>query len=121
MDIKLTCSGLPRKVVNVARAAGINSIDLPDSAIDQTITMTHEVYKEDPTGAIVPNPYRPSMLVDLDAGRPMEVEAIVGGVVRKERDLGVSTPQYAIDVMSKLLEADFCLFTFQVGYCLCIA
>jgi 2-dehydropantoate 2-reductase len=33
------------------------------------------------------------MLVDLDHGRPMEVEAIVGAVVRAGREAGVPTPR----------------------------
>lgn len=53
-----------------------------------------EAYAEDPAGKRIPNPYRPSMLVDLDYGRPMEVEVIVGNVVRKARELGVQVPQY---------------------------
>ncbi|KAH9924313.1 ketopantoate reductase PanE/ApbA C terminal-domain-containing protein [Epithele typhae] len=37
--------------------------------------------------------FRPSMLVDLDCGRPMEVQAIVGGVLKRARANGVSTPK----------------------------
>ena len=33
------------------------------------------------------------MLVDLDCRRPMEVEAIVGGVLRRARAKGVPTPK----------------------------
>lgn len=34
----------------------------------------------------------PSMLVDLRAGRPLEIDAIQGAVLRRGRDLGVPTP-----------------------------
>ncbi|EKM51612.1 uncharacterized protein PHACADRAFT_150148 [Phanerochaete carnosa HHB-10118-sp] len=37
--------------------------------------------------------FKPSMLVDLEAGRPMEVEVIVGGIVRKARAHSKSTPR----------------------------
>ncbi|CAL1712479.1 unnamed protein product [Somion occarium] len=37
--------------------------------------------------------FKPSMLVDLEAGRPMEVEAIVGGVLKRARAVGVQVPR----------------------------
>lgn len=37
-------------------------------------------------------PYKTSMLLDFEAGRPMEVEAIVGNAVRIARRLGVPVP-----------------------------
>ncbi|KAI0647854.1 ketopantoate reductase PanE/ApbA C terminal-domain-containing protein [Trametes meyenii] len=40
--------------------------------------------------------FRPSMLVDLDSGRPMEVEAIVGGVLRRAKAKGVPTPKLSL-------------------------
>lgn len=39
------------------------------------------------------NPYKTSMLLDYEAGRPMEVEAILGEVVRIARRKRVSVPQ----------------------------
>jgi 2-dehydropantoate 2-reductase len=44
---------------------------------------------------------RPSMLQDVEAGRPMEVEAIVGQVQAFGREVGVPTP--AIDVVLPIL------------------
>ena len=55
---------------------------LPDSVAQDVIA------NEDPASV-----FKPSMLVDLEAGRPIEVEAIVGGVVRRAREVGVATPQ----------------------------
>lgn len=52
-----------------------------------------EIYGDNPDRKGKPHPYRPSMLVDLDQGRPMEVEVIVGNIVRKARELDVKTPQ----------------------------
>jgi len=37
--------------------------------------------------------YKPSMLVDFEEGRPMEVEAIVGNTLRAARKAGVPTPR----------------------------
>lgn len=61
----------------------------------------------DPAQAVPARPGRPggrpSMLQDVEAGRPMEVEAIVGQVQAFGRDAGVATP--AIDVVLPLLRA----------------
>lgn len=37
--------------------------------------------------------FKPSMLVDLEAGRPMEVEVIVGSIVRRAKETGVEVPK----------------------------
>ncbi|KAI0081620.1 2-dehydropantoate 2-reductase [Panus rudis PR-1116 ss-1] len=37
--------------------------------------------------------FKPSMLVDLEAGRPMEIEAIVGGVLKRAKNAGVEVPK----------------------------
>ena len=37
-------------------------------------------------------PYKSSMLVDFEAGRPMEVEAILGNGIRVAKRHGVSAP-----------------------------
>jgi 2-dehydropantoate 2-reductase len=37
-------------------------------------------------------PYRPSMLLDLENGRPMELEVILGNMLRRAKDLHVDTP-----------------------------
>ncbi|RMF80323.1 MAG: ketopantoate reductase family protein, partial [Nitrospirae bacterium] len=36
--------------------------------------------------------HRPSMLVDLDAGRPTEIDFINGGIASRARELGVAAP-----------------------------
>ncbi|KAI0328988.1 2-dehydropantoate 2-reductase [Cubamyces sp. BRFM 1775] len=75
-----------REVLTVAHASLPPSASrdevLADEVVDQIIE--HENPK---------SVFRPSMLVDLDYGRPMEVEAIVGGVLRRARDKGVQTPK----------------------------
>ena len=40
-----------------------------------------------------PTDFKPSMLVDLEANRPIEVEVILGTVVRKAAEVGVSVPR----------------------------
>jgi len=98
--------GLMSEVLRVARATGVTPDQLPDTAIDETFKLSFDAYAEDPTGRRIPSPYRPSMLVDLDLGRPMEVEAIVGGVIRKAREYGVQTPQLDIVYASlKVIQA----------------
>jgi 2-dehydropantoate 2-reductase len=37
-------------------------------------------------------PYKTSMLLDFEAGKPMEVEAILGNAVRAARRTGVPVP-----------------------------
>lgn len=39
--------------------------------------------------------FKPSMLVDLEAGRPIELEAIIGEAVRKAAEFNVSVPRHA--------------------------
>jgi len=38
------------------------------------------------------SPFRPSMLVDSEKGRPMELEVILGAPLARARTLGISTP-----------------------------
>ena len=40
-------------------------------------------------------PYRPSMLIDYQCKRLLEVEAILGEPVRRARNLGVAVPTMA--------------------------
>ena len=75
-----------REVLAVARASlapspAVTEV-LADSVVDAIIA------HENPNSV-----FRPSMLVDLDCRRPMEVEAIVGGVLRRARAKGVPTPK----------------------------
>lgn len=80
----------------MARADGIGEDLLPESAIAETMEGTISEYMEDPEGKRVIQPFKPSMLVDLEHGRPMEVEVIVGSIVRKAKELGVPIPQYVM-------------------------
>ena len=74
-------SGLARSVMGEAEAvAGKLGIELPIS-IDQRMAGAEKV------GA-----HKTSMLQDYEAGRPMELEAVVGAVVELGERLGVSMP-----------------------------
>jgi len=64
--------------------------DLPDgvpsSAVDQTLENTRALHT-------VPHSFHtPSMLLDAQKGRPIEVEVILGEVVRMAKEKGVPVP-----------------------------
>jgi len=62
----------------VAEASGH---PLPADTVDKNIESTYKM-----------PPYKTSMLLDFEAGRPMETEAILGNAVRAGRRVGVSIP-----------------------------
>jgi 2-dehydropantoate 2-reductase len=66
------------EIVNLAKASGHTlPDDIQQSMID---SMPQELY------------FRPSMLMDVDRGNPMEIEVIVGNPLRIAQDLGYETP-----------------------------
>lgn len=67
------------EVVKVAQA---RSIDLPDTAVDQFMELF---------GSVPPH-FKPSMLVGLEHGHRIELEALNGTVVRFGGELGLPTP-----------------------------
>ncbi len=67
-----------QEVCAVACAAGH---PLPADVIDKNIDSTYKM-----------PPYKTSMLLDFEAGRPLEVEAILGNTVRAGRRAGVAIP-----------------------------
>jgi 2-dehydropantoate 2-reductase len=77
------------QVVSVARLIGITEELLPSSAIQETVIVAQSQYDDPSKG----KPFKPSMLVDLESGRPMEVEGIVGGIVRQAKEVGVVVPR----------------------------
>ncbi|RPD62621.1 hypothetical protein L226DRAFT_532387 [Lentinus tigrinus ALCF2SS1-7] len=74
------------EVLTVARASLAPSPAVDELLSDEVIDLI--IAHENPKSV-----FRPSMLVDLDCGRPMEVEAIVGGVLRRARAHSVPTPK----------------------------
>lgn len=75
----------------VAHASGISETDLSDDVANGVIEDCMDLYSNERTSD--PSMFMPSMLVDLLAGRPMEVEPIVGGVLGVAREVGVATPR----------------------------
>jgi 2-dehydropantoate 2-reductase len=51
-----------------------------------------DVVEQNIQGTRVMKPYKTSMLLDFENGRPMEVEAILGNAVRIARSLDVPIP-----------------------------
>lgn len=72
------------EVLAVARA------DLPSDAAASLPDSKARAVIENENPASV---FKPSMLVDLEAGRPMEIEAIVGDIVRKAAARGLQVPR----------------------------
>ncbi|KAG9127676.1 hypothetical protein FRC07_010901 [Ceratobasidium sp. 392] len=78
------------QVVAVGRAQGIDESDLPLSSIDEAVDLTLSEY------GIGGPAYKASMLVDFLAERPMEIEVIIGGVLRYAHANNVLTPRQVI-------------------------
>ena len=77
-DGRQMVAGLIREVIAAARADGV---ELPESLVRQQVDNTTTM-----------GPYRSSMQVDRQEGRPMEVEAILGEPLRRAKAGGVATP-----------------------------
>ena len=67
-----------QEVTTIAEASGH---PLPGDIVEQNIASTHKM-----------PPYKTSMLLDFETGRPMETEAILGNAVRCGQALGVPIP-----------------------------
>lgn len=72
-----------REVEAVARA---RHVALAPGIVERTLAMSEGFAPET----------RPSMLVDLEAGRRIELEALSGAVVRQGRAVGVDTPVHSV-------------------------
>ncbi|BCX82866.1 2-dehydropantoate 2-reductase [Methylomarinovum caldicuralii] len=82
---------LMQEVCAIAAACGH---PLPDAVIDRNIDDTYKM-----------PPYKTSMLLDFEAGRPMETEAILGNAVRAARREGVAVPHLeSVYALMKLRE-----------------
>jgi 2-dehydropantoate 2-reductase len=71
--------GAMREVEALARGQGIV---LKEGIVEETLAFADQV----------PPGLKPSMLVDLERGRPLELEALNGTAARLGRELGVPTP-----------------------------
>ncbi len=72
-----------REVEAVGRARGVA---LPADIVEQTLRLTEGFAPQT----------KPSLLADLEAGRPLELEALSGTVVRYGRQAGVPTPVHRV-------------------------
>ncbi|EIN08944.1 6-phosphogluconate dehydrogenase C-terminal domain-like protein, partial [Punctularia strigosozonata HHB-11173 SS5] len=89
--------GVLEELLAVGRALGFPDTEdgLPSSVIDATINRTRDIHvRADST-------HKPSMLLDIENGKPIEVEVIVGEVVRMARERNVPIPR--IEVLYALL------------------
>jgi len=69
----------------------------------------HEVIQHNIDATLNMRPYKPSMLLDYEAGREMEVEAILGNAVKAARRSGVCTPHIdSIYAILQLANSKFC-------------
>lgn len=66
----------------VVRVAQAMAVDLPDAAVDRFMQQFESL----------PPRFKPSMLVGVERGQPIEVEALNGVIVRFGREHGVPTP-----------------------------
>ncbi|TFK55378.1 6-phosphogluconate dehydrogenase C-terminal domain-like protein [Heliocybe sulcata] len=98
-DMLPVIRGVMAEVISVARKAGVTPTELPDEAAEPIVKNAIHDYSDvhlksgDNGNGRVPSTFKPSMLVDLEAGRPIEVEPIIGGVIRRARELSVETPR----------------------------
>jgi 2-dehydropantoate 2-reductase len=81
----------------------MEEVDLVAKALGIEVPLTIEKRME---GAAATGSHRTSMLQDLDAGRPLEVEALLGAVVELASEAGVAVPSLkTVYGLTKLLDA----------------
>jgi 2-dehydropantoate 2-reductase len=84
---------------------------IPSSVVDSTLNFTAALHA-DPTSV-----HRPSMLLDAERGRPIEVEVILGEVVRMAKENGVSIPVSFLSSFWFLFPKSISGFAFCVCMC----
>ncbi|KAG8696969.1 hypothetical protein FRC09_008169 [Ceratobasidium sp. 395] len=85
--IRPTLTKILQEAISVARASGYSEEAVPSSLVEQTIEDTGSLHRPGK-----PSTHKPSMLVDIETKRPLEVEAIFGEVVRVGRERGLNIP-----------------------------
>ncbi|CAE6384102.1 hypothetical protein RSOLAG22IIIB_06485 [Rhizoctonia solani] len=85
--IRPTLTKVLTEAVSVARALGYSEHAVPYTLVESTIEDTGELHRPGK-----PSTHKPSMLVDMETQRPLEIEAIVGEVVRLGKERGVDVP-----------------------------
>jgi 2-dehydropantoate 2-reductase len=74
------------EILAIGRAIGFDEEALSSNVVDIAIGSTAKLY-ESPEMT-----HKPSMLLDIELGHPLEVEVIVGELVRKAQELHVDVP-----------------------------
>jgi Ketopantoate reductase PanE/ApbA C terminal len=74
------------EVIAVGRAMGFDEKALPLEAVDNIIRTTAEIH------TVPGTTHRASTLLDRDNGRPMEVEVLIGELVKSAREHHVDAP-----------------------------
>ncbi|CAE7228752.1 unnamed protein product [Rhizoctonia solani] len=85
--IRPTLKKVLTEAVSVARALGYSEHAVPSSLIESTIEDTGGLHRPGQ-----PSTHKPSMLVDMETRRPLEIEAIIGEVIRIGKERGVEVP-----------------------------
>lgn len=98
--------GFLLELLDVARASGLDEDRFPASHIDQVLQATlvcspakpcvlrdPKTFLEAPTFASFRPDFKPSILIDMERERPMEIEPLFAHVVRRARRTGVATPR----------------------------
>jgi 2-dehydropantoate 2-reductase len=82
-ETRQLCLAAFREIEAIARARGVA---LPEDAVEQALGVAEGFAPET----------KPSLLVDLEAGKRLELEALNGAVVRHGEDLGIETPVHSV-------------------------
>ncbi|KAG8692683.1 hypothetical protein FRC08_009604 [Ceratobasidium sp. 394] len=85
--IRPTLTKILQEAISVARALGYSEKAVPSSLVEETIEGTGNLHRPGK-----PSSHKPSMLVDRETKRPLEIEAIIGEVVRAGREHGLDIP-----------------------------
>ncbi|KAG2366366.1 6-phosphogluconate dehydrogenase [Suillus spraguei] len=88
-DVIPVLRAILQEMITLGRALGYpdNDDGLPSSLIDDVILRTAKVHRDPAHTAL------PSMLLDVQNGLPIEVEVILGEVVRMAKEVGVDVPR----------------------------
>lgn len=98
--------GIMLELIAIARAHGISEKRLPASTVDHVYNLTMKStyvkvrtsrdpdhFVETKPGTYLPFDFKPSILVDLERERPMELQTIFGTLLQRAREANVDTPR----------------------------
>ncbi|WFD41730.1 2-dehydropantoate 2-reductase [Malassezia psittaci] len=98
--------GIMLELLAIARANGIGEDRLPAASVDEVYSMTlgnsyakirvskhPDQFFETSGGKALSDDFKPSILVDLERKKPMELHTIFGPLLRRARETNVATPR----------------------------